>query len=163
MHKITLLRDPIVGAGVRWADQRSGQDFLLDVEFPLPFLDRKQGDRRRARFDMARARAGKQAAAAASSASIAEFYFQVAESRARSLTLRDEVVPAARANLEAHRLGLESTADNLGDLLDARRDLARAEVELIDALVDYHQALSRLEGIVGQRIRPSIRSRWFWR
>ncbi len=144
--------DLTVGAGVRWADERDGEDLLLDVEIPLPFLDRKQGDRRRAQFDMARARAGKQSAAAAGSEGIAEFYYRAVESRARSLTLREEIVPAARANLEAHRLGLERNAENPGDLLDARRDLARAEVELAEALVDYHQALSGLEGLVGQRI-----------
>jgi cobalt-zinc-cadmium efflux system outer membrane protein len=68
------------------------------------------------------------------------------------LTLREEVLPAARASLEAHRLGFERTAANVGDLLDARRDLARAEVQYTDALVDYHLALAALEGLVGQRL-----------
>jgi cobalt-zinc-cadmium efflux system outer membrane protein len=140
------------GAGVRWENDASGQDFLVDFEIPLPLLDRKQGEILEARFDMARAQAGRKAARATSSAEIAEFYYQLEESRARSLTLREEVLPAARASLEAHRLGFERTAANVGDLLDARRDLARAEVQYTDALVDYHLALATLEGLVGQSL-----------
>ena len=40
----------------------------------------------------------------------------------------------------------------LSDLLDARRDLARAEVQHTEALVDYHQAFAALEGLVGQSL-----------
>ncbi len=41
---------------------------------------------------------------------------------------------------------------NLGDLLDARRDLARAEDDHAVALVDFHRSLAALEGIVGQSL-----------
>jgi cobalt-zinc-cadmium efflux system outer membrane protein len=141
-----------VGAGIRWEETVNEKDYLLDVEIDLPILDRKQGEIREARYRMARAEAGRRAARAASSQGIAEFYYDLAESRSRALTLRDEVVPASRAAVEAYRLGVVAGPENLGDLLDARRDLARAEIKYIDALADYHRALATLEGIVGEEL-----------
>jgi cobalt-zinc-cadmium efflux system outer membrane protein len=140
------------GLGTRWEDDFDQRDYLLDFEVSLPIFDRKQGEIKEARYEMARARAGKQAAEAASGAGIAELYFALTESEARRKTLGDEVVPAARALFEAYRIGFDRQAERLGDLFDARRDLARAEVQYTEALVDYHRALTRLEGAVGQSL-----------
>ena len=59
-----------------------------------------------------------------------------------------------RAMFEAHQVGFERRVDGLEDLLDAGRDLARAEGEFAEALVDYHQALAALEGLVGFSMVP---------
>jgi cobalt-zinc-cadmium efflux system outer membrane protein len=143
------------GAGVRWQEHTEDEDYLIDLEIDLPLFDRKQGDIREARYGMSRAEAGRRAAEAETADAIAEFYYLLVEADARRSTLHDDVLPAARATFEAHRLGFDSQAENLGDLLDARRDLARAEVDYTDALVDYHQAFVTLEGIVGQGLTPS--------
>jgi cobalt-zinc-cadmium efflux system outer membrane protein len=142
--------DLTAGVGIRWEQYASTQDYLLDFEIDLPFVDRKKGEIRQAESEMARAQAGKKAAEAASSESIAEFYYLMEAAKERSLTLGNEVVPAARAMFDAVRLGFETDAETLGSLVDAGRDQARAEVEYTEALVEYHQALSTLEGIVGQ-------------
>jgi cobalt-zinc-cadmium efflux system outer membrane protein len=138
------------GAGVRWQEHTKEEDYLIDLEIDLPLFDRKQGDIREARYEMARAEAARRAAEAEAANAIAEFYYSLVEADARRSTLDEEVLPAARATFEAHRLGFDRQAENLGDLLDARRDLARAEIAYTDALVDYHQAFATLEGIVGQ-------------
>jgi cobalt-zinc-cadmium efflux system outer membrane protein len=130
----------------------SEQDYLVDIEIGLPLWDHKKGQVREARHTMARAQSGREAAEALTSEEIAGFYYVVVEAEGRALTLRDEVLPAADATFEALRTGFETTAQNLGDLLDARRDLARAEVQYIDALVEYHQALATLEGVVGHSL-----------
>jgi cobalt-zinc-cadmium efflux system outer membrane protein len=155
LAKARRVPDLNAGAGMRWEDDFGDRDYLVDVEIDLPVLDRKQGEIREAHYEMARARAGRSAAEAASSEGIAEFYYLVEESRLRSATLGDEVLPAARATFEAHQVGFEKSAENLDDLLDARRDLARAEVQHTDALVDYHQALAMLESLVGRSLTES--------
>jgi len=144
--------DVRAGAGVRWQQHTDERDYLIDLEIDLPLFDRKQGDIREARYEMAKAESGRRAAEAEAADLIAEFYYLLVEADARRSTLSREVLPAARATFEAHRLGFDRQAENLGDLLDARRDLARAEVDYTDALVDYHQALATLEGIVGQSL-----------
>ena len=127
----------------------------MDLEIALPIFDRKQGEIREAQFNMARAKAAKESAEAMSRELIAEFYYQMTEGRAVSATMAEEVVPAARAAFESLQRGFEVDPDRLDDLLDARRDLAKAEIQYTNALVDYHQALAGLEGIVGHSLSGS--------
>ena len=150
LAKANRVPDLNIGAGVRWEEGQADPDYLLDFEIDLPLFDRKQGDIREAHYNLARARAEKRAAQAASSEGIAEFYFGLSEADARRLTMREEVLPAARATFEAYRIA--GHMDSLDDLFDARRDLARAEAQYTDALVDYHQALAALESIVGRSL-----------
>jgi len=153
--KAERVPDLRVGVGVRWDDDFGNRDYLLDLELPLPLADRKQGEIREAQHEMARAQAGRRAAEAASSERIADAYYRLADSAARASTLDEEILPAAGATFEAFRLGFENDPRNAGDLLDARRDLARAEAEHADALVDFREAFAELEALVGRSLDDS--------
>ncbi len=142
--------DLTYGVGVRWNDQPSTRDYLVDLEIALPIFDRKRHEIRQARYDLARAQAERRAAEAGSSAAIAAAYYRLVESRARCATLADEVLPAARSTFDALAVGFERQASDVGDLLDARRDLARAEADHAAALVAHRQAWAELEALVGQ-------------
>jgi cobalt-zinc-cadmium efflux system outer membrane protein len=144
--------DLTAGAGVRWQEHTSEKDYLVDFEISIPLFDRKQGEIREARYGIARAHAARQAAEAASTAEIVEFYFALAEAEARATTLRDEILPAARETFEAFRVGFDTGAEPWEGLLDARRDVARAEISYVEALVDYHGALATVEGVIGRSL-----------
>ena len=146
--------DVDLGAGVRWDAGTGEPDYLIDLEIDLPIFDLKRGDVREAQHDLARAQAGQRAAASAGSENVAVLYYEVVAAGSRSRTMADEVTPAALAAFEAFRIAFEATAENLEDLLDARRDLTRAEVDRAEALVDYHVAFATLEQAVGETITP---------
>lgn len=152
LAKARRVPDVTIGAGVRWIDSLDQQDYILDFEISLPIFDRKQGDIREARYQTAKAQAGRTVAMAVGSEAIAESYYALKESRARISTLGDEVLPATRAAFEAFRLAFENQAEDFDDLLDARRDLLGAEIQYTDGLVDYHHALATLESIAGQSL-----------
>jgi cobalt-zinc-cadmium efflux system outer membrane protein len=152
LAKAERVPDMNAGAGVRWQEHVDEKDYLLDFEIALPIFDRRQGAIREARFDMAKARAEREAAEAESSELIAELYYQLVACAAIRSTLGDEVLPAARAIFEAYRVGFTADAGTLDDFIDAQRDLTRAEVQYTEALVEYHQALAELEGAVGRRL-----------
>lgn len=153
LAKAERVPDLTVGVGTRWETDVNARDYLVEFQIPLPILDRNQGSILEARYELAGAQAARRAAAAASSEEIATSYYALTESVARSATLRDEIVPAARAMFQAHSMAFESEVRQAADLIDARRDLARAEVEHIEALVDSHQALAMLERLVGQSLQ----------
>lgn len=149
--KASRFPDLQLGAGIRWEDDIDDSDLLVDLEISLPIFDRKQGDIREAEHGIDRARVERRAAEAELGVSIAEAYGRVQEGLVAAAAYRDEVLPAARAALEAQRLGVESRAvDTLDDLIDARRDIARATVDESDALVAYHQSYAVLQALVGR-------------
>ncbi len=152
LAKAGRVPDLRAGIGARWIEDVSTPDYLLDFAVALPLLDRKQGETREAQASVARARAAKTSAEAACSAGIADSYYRVQASMARVARLADEVVPAIRAIFDSQQQGLELGPTSLEGLLDARRDLARAEVQHTEALVDYHQARASLEGLVGRTL-----------
>ena len=144
-----------VGVGTRREQDATDTDYLMDVEIDIPIFDRNQGEIRAARYELARVQAWRKAAEAAASEAIADVYYRLTESHARSATMKNEVLPATRAAFDAYRLVFEKNGTNLDDVLDARRDLARAEVDLTDALVDYRRRLAELEGLVGNDLAVS--------
>jgi cobalt-zinc-cadmium efflux system outer membrane protein len=137
------------GVGVRWDDDFGVQEYLFDFRIALPIFDRKQGDILEAEHGLARAGAAGRAAEAAAAEAIALHYYPMAASAARIETMRSTVVPAARATFDAYRQGIEKRVEDPDDVLDARRDLASAEVDYWDALVAYRQARAALEGALG--------------
>ena len=150
LAKAGRIPDVRLGAGTRWDDQTDDRGYLVELELALPIFDRKQGEIREASHEMDRARAGRSAAQATQAAAVAEVFASLDESRVTSQTLGQQVLPAARATFEALRIGFEETARNLSDLIDARRDRARAEVDYTDALVAHHVAHATLESLVGR-------------
>jgi cobalt-zinc-cadmium efflux system outer membrane protein len=143
-----------VGVGVAWEQGDVPPDYYLDLEIDLPFSNRNQGNIRAAHAEVSHAQALKDAAQAADARRVVELYYRISESEAKSSILGEDVIPAARAMVTAHRLGFEGQAEGLADLLDSRADLTRAEMQRIEALVDYRQALAELEHRIGSSLLP---------
>lgn len=137
-------------AGIRDEDETGARSYLLGVEVPLPLFDRAQGDRRAARHGLAAADAGQAAARAEAMAEAMTLYQELVAAEFAARQLRERVVPAAAAELAALQQGYAENAVGVGDLLDGARDLTRAHLDHIDALVACRQALADLEGLTGQ-------------
>ena len=150
--RATRVPDFEAGVGVRWDDGTARRDYLADLRFDIPLFDRKQGDVQEARHGLERIAAERSAAQALAAAEVAEFYHPWVEAEARRGLLNSEVLPAARAAFEAHRQGLEVSTTGFDDVVNARSDLADAEFAYVDALVEVHQALAGLEGVLGRSL-----------
>lgn len=152
LAKAGRVPDLTVGGGVRWDDEIDGRDYLLELQFDLPLFDRKQGDVLEGRTNVAKAEAERQAIEAANVQTIAEIYHAARAAGARATVLHDEVLPAARATVEAVRLGFETNTETPDNFFDARRELTRAEVDYVEALVEHHRLVALLEGLLGRTI-----------
>ena len=141
-----------LGAGTRWQEGTNDRDYLADLEITLPIVNTGKGAIMEAQHGIARARAERKAAEARIGAQIAELHDRLATQRTDSETLAVEVVPAARATADALELGFDNGAVGMDDLLDAKRDLSRAEVDLLEALVAYHGSLAELGALVGRNL-----------
>jgi len=141
-------------AGMRHEDNSGVRTYLLGFELPLPIFDRAQGERTAARHDLAAAAARHQAARSEVSAEAMAVYQELAAAHFTARTLREQVIPAATEELTALERGYAENVISVADLVDGARDLTRARLDYIDALVACHQALADLEGLTGQRLAP---------
>ena len=141
-----------LGAGARWQEGTDEKDYLADLEITLPIVNTGKGAIMEAQHGIARARAEQKATEARVGAKIAELHHRLTAQRSGCETLTDEVLPAARAAAAALELGFDSGAVDMDDLLDGKRDLARAEVDLLETLVDYHASLAELGMLVGESL-----------
>jgi cobalt-zinc-cadmium efflux system outer membrane protein len=142
--------DVTIGAGIRIDHGPDENELLFDLEIPLPIFDRKQGDMGEARHSLAKTRAEKQAAEIAVHEAVAEAFEQLAAAHYEANTLREELLPAVRAECSALRVGFGHGGVTLRRLLGVERDLINAEEQYIDALVAYHMMLAVVEGLIGR-------------
>jgi cobalt-zinc-cadmium efflux system outer membrane protein len=143
-----------VGLGYAWEDNSSPPDYILDFQIDLPLFNRNQGSIQAANSELQRTEARREAAEAVDARLIAQMYYELSERAARSSILGEEVIPAVRAAVATSRLAFEGQAQGLADVLDSRRDLAKAEMRRTEALVDYRQTLAELEHLIGQPLVP---------
>jgi cobalt-zinc-cadmium efflux system outer membrane protein len=137
-------------AGMRHEDNTDITSYLLGFELPLPFFDRAQGDRSAAEHDLAAVTARQAAARAEVSVEAMTAYQDLAVAHFAARTLRERVIPAATDEFAALRQGFGENAVSVADLLDGARDLTRATLDYLDALIACHEALADLEGLTGQ-------------
>ena len=144
-------RVPNLSAGIGYHQYQEDETEALSVEvaLPLPLFDRNQGNVAAAEHRLAQAEAQRRAEETALSAELAATYADLASVHGRVLALRTRVVPAMEAAFEAAREGYRQGKFAFLDMIDAQRGLFEAQDALLDALVDYHTAVSDLQGLTG--------------
>lgn len=141
-----------VGAGVRRFNALDENVMVFELGLPLPLLDRHQGTRLQARYDLLKTEAQKRDAQIRVQTALVTHHSTLASAHHEVVTLRDSTLPAARAAYDAARQAFEKGVTNYLDVLDAERTLVDAERQYINALSEYHQTVARLEGLIGESL-----------
>jgi outer membrane protein, heavy metal efflux system len=148
---------PDVTAGVGYKHTRmtanNDHSFIVGVSVPLPLFDRNQGEIRKARYSLLRAKAQRRAAGVKLHAEFEKAYQTLASAHSEALALRDEVLPAARSSHEASGKSFEHGKGGYLDVLDAQRTLIEVREQYIEALEAYHSAVTSVEGIIAQPLK----------
>lgn len=139
------------GVGARRQEMTGERDYIVELEIELPIFNRARDRVRAAEADIARARSELAAAETQAVADAAEAFHALVEADARRAILADEVLPAARRGAEAQRRGFDVGAQNVDDLIDAHRDVRRAEVDHASAVAGCRAARATLRAILGDR------------
>lgn len=120
-----------------------------ELEFPVPLFDRRQGQvaRFRAKIDQSQRllESGRQRARA----EVLVAASQLRAARLRVERLSTEMIPKRRQILLLSRPYYDSMLLGVYPLLQMRQDLARARLELLEALADYWTARAHLERELG--------------
>lgn len=121
----------------------------LSVSFELPLFDFKGGAVATADAELARADHLRDAHRRELAESLAAAHAEAAGARATLIGYRDVILPRATRSVAALEHLYTVGEESLLELLAARRDLAAAETELLDAQLDYRLALTELATLAG--------------
>ena len=148
---------PDVTAGVGYRHTRETEEndhaIVAGVSIPLPLFDRNQGDIRKARYSLLRARMQQRAAEVKLHTEFEKAYQTLASARSEAVALRDEVLPAARSSHEASGKSFEQGKAGYLDVLDAQRTLVEVREQYLEALEAYHSAVTSVEGIIARPLK----------
>lgn len=142
--------DITVGGGLRRKSDTGDSTLVLGVSMPLPLFHRNQGSIEEAQAALARSRAEQRALEVRVTASLAQAHGELAAAHARSLALRDRVVPLAqRAFDQVHEHYRAGRYSHL-EVLEAQRSLFSARTQLLGSITDYHRAALAVERLTGE-------------
>ena len=133
--------------------EEDGTDALaFGIGMPLPIFDRNKGNIAAAGHEFTKADAERTTMEVALATELAETHAALVSAHQRVETLRKKVVPAMDLAFVAAHEGYQQGKFGFLDMLDAQRGLFESKGTLLDALTDYHTALTGLQRITGTSI-----------
>lgn len=138
-----------VNVGLRRSIEVPGNLALIGVQVPLPVANRNQGNILEALRREDKARDELRAVQLSLSSDALQALERVNARRDEAELLRAEVLPGAQSAYEAATIGFENGKFSFLEVLDAQRTLFAAKSQYLNALANFHRALSELDGLLG--------------
>lgn len=154
MQRSLATPDLTVGIGPRHYSETNDAGVVFSLSMPIPVNNRNQGNIIEARKELEKTGAERSAARLELYRDISGAYGELAEAWTEISQLRSSVLPAARNALRGVQAGYGQGRFGVIDLLDAQGTLSDAETREGDALVAYHAAVAKIEGLTAQPLSP---------
>ena len=144
-------RTPDLGvrAGIQRLAESEDTAFMVGVSIPLPLFDRNQGRILEAERELAGAHEKRRAAEVRSGTALRRAYRELCSARREAVSLRDEVLPAARRAFDAAHEGYQRGKFGYLDMLGAQKALFEVRQSSLEALASYRIALAEVERLAG--------------
>ncbi|HOX37738.1 MAG TPA: TolC family protein [Candidatus Brocadiia bacterium] len=152
LENANAFADPTVSAGVRHFKDSGDHAFVAGVSVPIPILNRNQGARRQAQFQLSKATQLRRAAELGVRERLAELYSDLKTAASEASTLRDQAIPAAESAMTAAQRGFEMGKFSYLETLDARRTYVETKSRYLDALAAWRKTAAEIEGLTGEAI-----------
>jgi cobalt-zinc-cadmium efflux system outer membrane protein len=146
--------DLTFGVGPRHYSETNDAGVVFSLSMPIPVNNRNQGNIIEARKELEKTGEERSAARLDLYREISGAYGELAETWSEISQLRSTVLPAARDALRGVQDGYGQGRFGVIDLLDAQGTLSEAETRQGDALVAYHAAVAKIEGLTAQPLSP---------
>ncbi len=144
--------DVTLGAGLRRLNDTDDTAIVASATVPLPIFDRNVGNIGAAQSRLAKAEFERGATAVSLRSLILKTYADLAAAAAQVRALSGSVVPPAQSAYRAVQASYQEGESDLLAVLDARRVLFEAQLNLIDAQAKFEKAKVRIEGLIGREI-----------
>ncbi len=141
--------DLTVNAGFRHLSGSDEAVGVLSIAIPLPLTDRNQGNVLKAQSAVEQAASQERATYLDLQAELHDMYLKYEAALATVVTVRDDIVPAATTALADTERGFSLGKFGLADILETRRTLLQARLQLVEALTEVHLAAAAVSRVLG--------------
>ncbi len=142
--------DLTVSAGARRLKETNDTAAVLALSVPLPLFNRGNAEVARARAELTKAEADRQAVELEIAENLDTARADVANARASAASANGPELAAAREAARIARIGYAEGKFSQLDLIEAERSLSQTQEAAIDALTAFHDARARLARLVGR-------------
>lgn len=149
-EKAAAVPDVTLRAGARQFNETKDTTAVVGFSLPLPLWNRNQGNIRAAREQVAKADAEQAAVAAALTTELSDAWQSLAGARSAIAILRETVLPGAERALRATADGYDAGRFGYLEMLEARRTIAAARGQYLQAITDYHKARHAVEALTAE-------------
>jgi cobalt-zinc-cadmium efflux system outer membrane protein len=150
LAKAEAVPDLTTRAGIKYDRADDAGALVVGISLPLPVFDRRQGDLLAARLSANAAAERRRAAERRLEAVLSEAYARMAAGFDEALALRDIALPPAKEAFTITQQAFGNGDLALLDVLDAERTFVELRSAYLDALIDYHLAVTEIEGLLGR-------------
>jgi cobalt-zinc-cadmium efflux system outer membrane protein len=136
----------------------SGHDerLVLGFSMPLPLFDRNQGNIAAAGAMIGMAGDLRRGAEATAQAELTAAHHSASEAFAKAQTLRKQVMPKINNTFEKIQIGYREGKFGYLEVLDTQKTLFEARDSYLNALVQYHQGVVRIERLTGRALDENL-------
>lgn len=131
---------------------------VIGLSVPLPLFNRNQGNTLSALRRADQARDDLEVERVRLNQALADAYQRAEVASAQTVTLRDQVLPAAQSAYDAAVTGFELGKFGFTDVLDAQRTLFQTKAQYLRALADRYRSISDIERYVPNAGTTTIES-----
>lgn len=142
--------DVTVSAGVKREAVTQENSLQVGISVPLPFFDRRQGERHAARAELGVAEAELESARLRLESDIARERQRLTATRAEVMNLRENVLSLAEQTFSLSQEGYRAGKFSLLDVLDTEQALLEVRNTYLETLVGYHHSAIALDRLLGR-------------
>jgi len=156
VQRSLAMPDLTVGIGPRRYSETGDTGVVFSLSMPIPVNNRNQGAIVEARRELEKVGQDQQAARDALYRDISDAYGELQAAWDEIGRLKGATLPSARKAMSGVESGYGQGRFGVIDLLDAQNTLSEAESRLGDALVAYHSAVAKIEGLTARPLTNPV-------
>lgn len=149
LERANIVPNLTVTGGYQRLNNMGDQAFTLGLSVPLPIFNRNKGNVLAAQNRLVLAQNQRRASLVQVKSDLVQNYQRLQSSYQEVTALKENIMPSALKVYEAIREGYSQGKFDYLNVLDAQTTLSQAEIQLIDALFNYHRTVADIERLIG--------------
>ena len=142
-------------AGTRFDQESNDRAFVASIGLPLPIFNRNKGAIAAAEARVNQGIFEQQAQNIGLETLFTEHYSALVSTAQQTLTLRKELIPAARLNFQTTNRAFQRGGIDLVSLISSQQTISQLELEAVRSAAQYQMSRIALESLLGRSVTSS--------